>query len=536
MEAKSEIRDEPPTPLHRGRTVGIVTILTLVVSGFGYIREAVLAGHFGVSATMDAYFGAIFVPSNIYLILVVGTLSPVFIPLILQSDGAHDPARLSEIVSVVANFVFVVLVGFVSVGLLTIRYWLPALFPGFDVATIAMATQLTYIILPAVVFLGLAGIITAVLNAFHRFALPALAPALSSIVVIAAVLMAHGKRAVVVVGLATTVGFLLQFLALLPAVVALRIRYVPVFNFRHPAIAKLLRLGGPLLLYLVVCSASSVVERNLASRLSTGAVSAVTYAIRLFAVPSNFLAAPLALVSYPLFAREAAREDHGDLRDQLSRSLRFVVFLFVPVTLWVILNALPLTRVVYERGHFRPEDSFVIAKILSLYAIGILPNAVGIVLLRCFYALQDTITPLVLELINLVVYTALATWLTNHFGIGGLAVTRGLSFFVVAFVFVFVLRYKRAVLTIDRDMLSLCFKTAIASLAMGIVSWRTAHLLQEVFNAGSTPLRLLVVGVVLVASAVTFLGTASLLKLGEAKSLINLGLALIPGYRESDLG
>jgi putative peptidoglycan lipid II flippase len=259
MEAKTEIRDEPPTPLHRGRTVGIVTILTLVVSGFGYIREAVLAGHFGVSATMDAYFGAIFVPSNIYLILVVGTLSPVFIPLILQSDGAHDPARLSEIVSVVANFVFVVLVGFVSVGLLTIRYWLPALFPGFDVATIAMATQLTYIILPAVVFLGLAGIITAVLNAFHRFALPALAPALSSIVVIAAVLMAHGKRAIVVVGLATTVGFFLQFLALLPPVVALRIRYVPVFNFRHPAIAKLLRLGGPLLLYLVVCSASSVV-------------------------------------------------------------------------------------------------------------------------------------------------------------------------------------------------------------------------------------------------------------------------------------
>jgi hypothetical protein len=130
-----------------------VTIVTLIVSGFGYVREALLADHFGVSSTMDAYFGAIFVPSNLYLILVVGTLSPVFIPLILQEGGTHDPARVSETVSAISNFVFVMLGGGAA-GLITIRYWLPMLFPGFDAATTATATRLTYIILPAVVFFG----------------------------------------------------------------------------------------------------------------------------------------------------------------------------------------------------------------------------------------------------------------------------------------------------------------------------------------------------------------------------------------------
>lgn len=534
-ETIAEIRNDPAALRPRGRTVGVVTVITLVVSAFGYIREAALASHFGISPAMDAYFGAIFVPSNLYLILVVGTLSPLFIPLILQDIRTHSPADASEVVSVVTNFVFVLLVGFVSVGLITVRYWLPMLFPGFDHATLAVATRLTFIILPAVIFLGLAGINTAVLNAFHRFAIPALAPILSSLAVLAAVLFSHGSRAIFTVGFATTVGFLLQFLALLPPTIALGVRYVPLFNFRHPAVKKLLRLGGPLLLYLVVANASSVVERNLASRLSIGAVSAVTYAIRLFAVPSNFLAAPLALVSYPHFARAAARDNYGDLREQVSKSLRFVILLFVPVTFWVILNALPLTRVVYERGNFRAEDSLLISKVLSCYAIGILPNAVGIILLRCFYALQDTLTPLITELINLAFYTILASFLTIRFGIGGLALTRGLSFFVVTFILAFVLGYRRAIWTVDRSLLSLFAKLLLATFAMCVVSSTIMHLLQQVFDGGKTPVRLFVLGIVLAASAAAFLGLGLLFRIGEVKRLVSSGLAMIPGYGEASL-
>jgi putative peptidoglycan lipid II flippase len=85
------------------------------------------------------------------------------------------------------------------------------------------------------------------------------------------------------------------------------------------------------------------IERNLASSLAVGAVSTLTYAMRLFAVPSNFMAAPLAIVSYPQFAREAVRDKQGDLRNQVSRILRVVILVFLPVTIWTVLNSLPLT-------------------------------------------------------------------------------------------------------------------------------------------------------------------------------------------------
>src|SRR4029077_10639947 len=97
-----------------------------------------------------------------------------------------------------------------------------------------------------------------------------------------------GEKAIYLVGIATAVGFLLQFLLLVPAMAYLGIRYRPLLRFDHPAIAKLVRVGGPLLLYLVVANGSLFLERNLASRLATGAVSTPTSALTHVVVASTF--------------------------------------------------------------------------------------------------------------------------------------------------------------------------------------------------------------------------------------------------------
>jgi putative peptidoglycan lipid II flippase len=268
-------------------------------------------------------------------------------------------------------------------------------------------------------------------------------------------------------------------------------------------------------------------ERNLASRLSAGAVSTITYATRLFAVPSNFLAAPLAIVAYPQFAREALRENWGDLGGQVSRMFRLVLFIFLPVTIWTVLNALPLTRLLYERGQFQPEDSMVTSRVFGLYGIGILPNAIAVILLPCFYAVQDTITPLWAEGIDLLFYIVAALFLISHFGISGLAASRGLQFYLVAAILILIL-YRRRLLKIDSDLLRFSGRAGLASVAMAGVSWTSLHLTQAPFDSGKTPLRLGIVAAGLVISSVTYLSVARLLKLSEAKHILNAALGLLP--------
>ncbi len=506
-----------------------MSLLTLGVALAGYVREAALAARFGLSATMDAYFAAIFIPNLVYMVLIAGTLSPVFIPILMQQDGHEDRAQLSETFSVVTNAVLLMLAATIVLGLLTVHIWLPLLFPGFSNITTDIATRLVYIIFPAMIFVAVAGILTAALNGFHKFAVPAAAPVLSSLAVIIAAVWARGNRAIYVVGFATALGFLFQFLFLLPATRRLHIRYRLVLNFRAPAIRKLVSLGAPLLLYLVLANASSFLERNLASQLSAGAVSSITYATRLFAIPANFFAAPVAIVAYPLFVSEAVRENWGDLRNQVSRIIRLVCFLFLPLTLWVVMNSLPLIRVFYERGQFHMSDSVVTARVLMLYGIGILPNAVTVILLRCFYAVQDTLTPLWAEAIDLAFYTATALILTPRFGIAGLAVTRGMTFFLVAGILIFVLWRKRKLLIVDFEFFRFLGRTAIASFAMVAASWMTLHWMQPAFDAAKTPLRLGIICIVMTASAAVFLGAARLLKLDELTHILSTVRELLSG-------
>lgn len=501
----------------------------VVVSVVGYLREAALASRFGVSATMDAYFGAIFIPNILYSILIAGTVSPILIRILVQEEPDAEETR-TEAFSVVTTFSLLLLGLIICLALPGAHLWLGWLFPGFSPATMDLAVQLVYIIFPAAIFLAGAGIVTAVLNGRHKFALASFAPAFASIAVIVAVLFARGARAIYVVGAATAAGFLVQFLVLVPAAASVGIRYRPIFNFRHPVIARLLRLGIPLFLYLAVAGASSVMERNLASRLSAGAVSTLSYALRLFTVPSNFMAAPLAIVAYPGFAREAARASRGELGPQLSRLFRLVTFLFLPVTIWTVMNSLVVTRLLYEHGRFSVTDSVITAHVLAVYSVGILPNAIAMVLLRCFFAVEDTITPLLAEILALISFVLAAPVLSRHFGLAGLVAARAAAFFLVTGVLVYVLASRKALLALDWDLVKFLSRTLVASIGMGVFSWLSLRVLIGIFNSGGNVVRLLLTMMLMAMSAAIYLLLARLLKLGEARQMWSTARALLPRW------
>jgi putative peptidoglycan lipid II flippase len=535
--AEPIVETEPTAPigLRKGRAVGIVGVLTVLVSVVGYLREAALAARFGVSATMDAYFGAIFIPNILYFILIAGTVSPVLIPILLQQDESADRARKSETFSIITNFSLLMLSVSVACCLPAARYWLGWLFPGFSPTTLELAVRLVYIIFPAVLFLGVAGILTAVLNGFHRFALATFAPALASTMVVAAVLFARGDWAIYVVGIATAAGFLLQCLVLIPPTLALGIRYRPILDFRHPAVRKLLRVGIPLFLYLAVASASSVLERNIASRLSAGAVSTLTYALRLFTVPSNFLAAPLAIVAYPGFAREAARVSRGELSSQVSRMFRLVVFLFLPITMWTVINSLPITRLLYEHGRFLPADSLSTAQVLSFYSIGILPNAIAMVLLRCYFAVEDTMTPLFTEILAFCSFAMSAPFATHHFGIAGLVAARAGTFFLVGGFLVFFLARRKRLLRLDRDFFHFLVRALASALVMGLMGWLALQMVRDRFDSGGTVVRFTLTGVLIAFSGAIYLALARLMKLDEFRQVWRTAMDMIPGGNRSSL-
>jgi putative peptidoglycan lipid II flippase len=342
------------------------------------------------------------------------------------------------------------------------------------------------------------------------------------------------------VAIATAIGLAAQLFVQIPTAAALNVHWHPDFNFRHPALRQFVRLALPLLAYLVVANASLVIERNVASKLYVGAISVVNYASRLFAIPGNLLIMPLAVVFSPTFAREAARERRGNLERELRDALRITVFLALPVTFWMAVHALPLTRTIFERGQFDFTSSTHTAGMLMCYSLGLLPNALAVILLRAFYAIQDTVTPLLAEGVNVACYAWVAPLLARHYGLSGLGVARAGSFLLVALILLLVLRRKLSIIPSSAGTAFL-LKIACSSLAMGVITWGASWLLTGVFQQHGFGTRALVMAFLGVLGGVVYFGICYVLRVREVNSVLSLSQRWLPstwklrGFGESSV-
>jgi peptidoglycan biosynthesis protein MviN/MurJ (putative lipid II flippase) len=142
---------------------------------------------------------------------------------------------------------------------------------------------------------------------------------------------------------------------------------------------------------------------------------------------------------------------------------------------------------------------------------------------------QYTLTALWADFIDLVFYVITATLLTAHFGLWGLALTRGLTFFLVAAILIYVLSRRHKLLVVDFSLLVFLGRTLLASAGMMVVSRTALHFLQPMFDQARTPLRLGVIGAVMAVSALAFLGIARLLKMDEVTHILDTIRQMIPG-------
>jgi putative peptidoglycan lipid II flippase len=214
---------------------------------------------------------------------------------------------------------------------------------------------------------------------------------------------------------------------------------------------------------------------------------------------------------------------------------RLVVFLFLPITIWTVINSLPITRLLYEHGKFLQADSLSTAQVLSFYSIGILPNAIALVLLRCYFAIEDTVTPLLAEVFSLASFAVAAPIAAHHFGIVGLVAARAGTFFLVGGILVYILARRKALLRLDWGFFRFLIRGFAAALVMGVISWLALHLAHSWFDSGGTLVRLMLTAVLIAVSGAVYLALARLLKLDEFRQVWRTALDLIPGGNRTSL-
>jgi len=371
----------------------IISAAAVLSRILGYVREMLLAARFGATYTTDAYLTAHDLPYALFLTVSAG-LAMVFIPVyreVVQRQGERAAGRL---VVTTLNLTLLAALALLAIGWALAPWYVPLLVPHFPPHAHALAISLTRTMLPMLLFMGIGGVATAVLNAHHRFTAPAFVGLVNNLPVVLILLVVTQSSQIHWVAWAVVAGAALGALMLLPSLRALGLSWRPSIDWRDPGLAKVGRLIVPVLATTGIIQIQDFFDRFLASGLAEGSISALNYAVRINSLPYGVVGAAIATVLYPTLAAQAAERQAGDLRETLSRGMRMLTFVLLPMAVGLFVFREPIVRLMFERGAFDLTATRLTTYALLFYAPGILLFGWQDFLNRCFWALQDTRTPM----------------------------------------------------------------------------------------------------------------------------------------------
>jgi putative peptidoglycan lipid II flippase len=462
------VADPEPSRDALAQKAGTVGTAILGSRILGLVREQVFAVVFGAGRELDAFITAFRIPNLLRDLFAEGALSAAFVTTFSQTltrDGEKAAWRLGSLVlNALALVVGILVVG----GILAAPGIVAWIAPGFDAipGKTVLAVRLTRIMFPFILMVALAAVVMGILNSKHVFGIPASASSffnLGSILgglacayVLAPDFVRAGfgllertptigagseaaARAIVGMAVGTLVGGILQLAVQVPALRRVGFRYRPALTVRDPGLHRVLTLMAPATIGAAAVQVNVLINNNFASYLGDGAVSWLNVAFRFMQLPIGVFGVGAAFVSLPAVSRHAARGDHAAMRSTLAEALEFVLLFSIPAALGLAVLGKPVIGLVYEHGRFTAADTAAAAAALAAYAAGLCGYAGVKVVAPAFYALGDTLTPMLVSVVSIAVNYALNWTLVRALAFGhvGLALSTA-TVATVNFVWLFV--------------------------------------------------------------------------------------------------
>lgn len=444
------------------RAAFVILVATFTSRVLGFAREILIAHFFGARAITDSYLVATVLPSTLAG-LVSGALTTVFIPLFIEEREGQGEEKAWEGARVVLRASLVYLVAATFVSYLLLPYFVRAIAPGFRGERLALSLSMGYLMMPSLLFLGLLGLLTGIMNAYQAFTLPALAGLLYNTCLISFLWWARCYP-VLSLSLGHMLGVLGQFLILF---FALRKRkpFGGRWSFSHPILVRTWKLMLPVLVGTGVGYLNLVVDRVFASLLPVGTIAALNFAFRVREIPTGLFGSAISQAVYPSTSLQVTRGKIEELRDLFSRSLEGLLLFILPATAGLLILPRETIKILFERGAFDPHATGVTAQALFFYALGLPASASLQIVGQVFYAFQDTATPVKVGIIGLAMNIGLNALLVRSMAHRGLALATSLSAIFIFLVLFEILRRRLGGIG-GRELLRNLKKIALATVCM----------------------------------------------------------------------
>ncbi len=402
----------------------------------GVARDATMSGMFGSNIETDAYRLAFQVPDLLFFLVAGGALSSAFIPVFSEYFHTDREEDAWKVFSVVASVMSLAVLAFIAFAWVFAEPLARLVAPGKPDHLFPIIAQMSRIVLPAQFAFFLGGLMFGTLYSRNLFAVPGLGPNVYNLGIIFGAVAISWFVTPAVAGMswgALIGAFVGNFFLPLWAMRRLGSRFSFSLDLSHPGVKRVFRLMVPVALGLSLPGVYGFIIMAFGSFYGAGVVTWLDYANRLMQAPLGVFGQSLAIAVFPTLARHFAQKEMGLYRAELSKTLRAVLYIAVPVSALMFVLAPEIVAVLYQHGRFLPKDTVGVAWLLQLFSIGVFAWCLHPVLMRGFFAVQDSLTPIVLGTVTSVVFVGLVLGLRQtELGAGSLPLASSIAAVLLA--------------------------------------------------------------------------------------------------------
>jgi len=420
----------------KNRNIVLAIMFILLLTKFlGFIKLRIIAQLFGTSRELDIFWASSTIPDMIFNVLIGGSINAAIIPMLadtLHKKGKPALNKIFDHLVIIFFTVFVFLGAILFVLTPQIGEFLATseIFKGFlnisdnfDTGNLDLFIKLMRINLVAPLILGISGLITAYLQNYRKFVVTSLAPLFYNLAMIigAYVLVSYFDMGVEGIAMSTLIGSTLHLLIQIPlwrktyknGDIRNKIKIKGVIL--DPDVLKTVKLAVPRILGLLGEQINIFVNTLISFTLSVGALSSYKFAFSLHLFPVSIVGSAIAQVALPELSEQGSKEDYKGFKETFNNAIQFSIYLVLPIVVILIVLRLPIVRLAYGTGAFDWQATLLTAWCLALFGISILGQTLYLIILRAFYALQETWLPLLATIVGVIINLAISYYFTNFF-------------------------------------------------------------------------------------------------------------------------
>jgi len=397
----------------------IIILITLITRILGFIREVVIAYFFGTTYISDAIKISTYIPLTISNLLVAGLLSAIFIPVFTDFLVGKKDEEMWETFNILFNIIGVIFIILSIIFSIFAKEIIYIMAPHASNEMKNLASTIFIYLMPQMLIHAWASLLTGLHNTYESFVIPAIGGVLYNLSIVFSLIFLVKYFGAYAIIYGALIGALLELLILVPFTIKKGWKYKFIFNIKNPYIKKIGLLAVPILINSTFGYITPIFEKSIGSSFGEGAISALDYSFKVSQLPLGIFAFVISLVIYPTLSQLVSKGEIERLGKTVQFGLRFILYLMIPSALGLIVFSFPIIRLLFEQGMFGGSSTSVVSNLLIYYSIGIPFWGMTSLLIRVFYSFKDTITPVIISIVTMVVQISLYIINSKLIGLSG---------------------------------------------------------------------------------------------------------------------